>query len=49
MVDCERKYDLEDRLVKFAILILEICDLLPHSRVGSNMEHQLSEAALRLR
>jgi hypothetical protein len=26
-----KKYDLEDRLVKFAILILEICDLLPNT------------------
>lgn len=36
------KYDLEDRLVKFAILILEVYDLLPGSKAGNNLEHQLS-------
>ena len=40
----ERKYDLEDRLVKFAILILEVCDLLPGSKAGQNLEHQLSRS-----
>ena len=39
-----RKYDLEDRLVKFAILILEVCDLLPSSRAANNLEHQLSKS-----
>ncbi|HZH95109.1 MAG TPA: four helix bundle protein [Flavisolibacter sp.] len=39
-----RKYDLEDRLVKFAIMILEICDLLPNSKAGQNLEHQLSKS-----
>lgn len=39
-----RKYDLEDRLVKFAILILEVCDLLPNSKAGQNLEYQLSKS-----
>lgn len=39
-----RKYDLEDRLVKFAIVILEVCDLLPNSKAGQNLEHQLSRS-----
>src|SRR4029077_12798069 len=39
-----RKYDLEDRLVKFAINILEVCDLLPNSKAASNLEHQLSKS-----
>ncbi|MGV3529972.1 MAG: four helix bundle protein [Flavisolibacter sp.] len=39
-----RKYDLEDRLIKFAICILEICDILPNTRTGSNLEHQLSKS-----
>ena len=39
-----QKFDLEDRLVKFACLILEICDLLPNSRAGNNLEHQLSKS-----
>jgi four helix bundle protein len=44
VADTIRKYDLEDRLVKFAIMILEVCDLLPHSKAGSNLEHQLSKS-----
>ena len=39
-----RKYDLEDRLVKFAILILEVCDIFPFSKTGRNLEHQLSRS-----
>jgi four helix bundle protein len=39
-----QKFDLEDRLVAFACLILEICDLLPNSRAGCNLEHQLSKS-----
>jgi four helix bundle protein len=39
-----QKFDLEDRLVKFACLILEICDLLPSTRAGNNLEHQLSKS-----
>ncbi len=43
-MDGSRKYDLEDRLVKFAIMILEICGLLPGSKAGQNLEHQLSKS-----
>lgn len=39
-----RKYDLEDRLVKFAIMILEVCNLLPNTRAANNLEHQLSKS-----
>ena len=39
-----RKYDLEDRLVKFAIMIIEVCDLLPNTKAGNNLEHQLSKS-----
>jgi len=41
-----RKYDLEDRLVKFATLILEICDLLPTSKAANNLEYQLSKSGI---
>ncbi|MEO9022449.1 MAG: four helix bundle protein [Ginsengibacter sp.] len=41
----QRKFDLEDRLVKFACLSLEICDLLPNSKSGQNLEYQLSKSA----
>jgi four helix bundle protein len=40
----DKKYDLEDRLVKFACMCLEICDLLPNSKAGQNLEHQLSKS-----
>ncbi len=40
----ERKYDLEDRLVKFACLILEVCENMPHTKAGINLEHQLSKS-----
>jgi four helix bundle protein len=39
-----QSFDLEDRLVAFACLILEICEILPHSRAGSNLEYQLSKS-----
>jgi four helix bundle protein len=40
-----RKFDLEDRLVKFACMCLEICDLLPNSRTGQNLGYQLSKSS----
>jgi four helix bundle protein len=43
-LEIQRKYDLEDRLVKFAIMILEVCDLLPNSKAGQNLEYQLSKS-----
>jgi len=39
-----KKFDLEDRLVKFACLCLDICELLPMSKAGQNLEHQLSKS-----
>jgi four helix bundle protein len=44
MEEMPRKYDLEDRLVKFAIMILEVCDLLPDIRAANNLEYQLSKS-----
>lgn len=38
------KYDLEDRLVDFACMCLEVCDLLPSSKSGLNLEYQLSKS-----
>jgi four helix bundle protein len=40
----KQKFDLEDRLVAFACLILEVCDMMPGSRAGCNLEHQLSKS-----
>lgn len=41
----QRKFDLEDRLVKFACLCLEICDLLSNTKSGQNLEYQLSKSS----
>ena len=40
----DRKYDLEDRLVKFACMCLLVCDLLPATRARQNLEYQLSKS-----
>jgi four helix bundle protein len=40
-----RPFDLEDRLIAFACLCLDVCDLLPQSRAGQNLEYQLSKSA----
>jgi four helix bundle protein len=41
----QRKFDLEDRLVKFACFCLEICELLPNTKSGQNLEYQLSKSS----
>lgn len=38
------KFDLEDRLIDFACMCLEVCELLPHSKTGQNLEYQLSKS-----
>lgn len=38
------RYDLEDRLVHFACLCLDICDLLPATKAGNNLEYQLAKS-----
>ena len=40
-----KKFDLEDRLLKFACMCLEICDLLPNTKSGQNLEYQLSKSS----
>jgi len=40
----DKKFDLEDRLVKFACLCLSVCDLLPNTKTGQNLEYQLSKS-----
>lgn len=37
-------FDLEDRLVGFACLCLQVCDQLPNSKAGQNLEYQLSKS-----
>ena len=41
----QNKFDLEDRLVDFACMCLEVCDLLPASKAGQNLEFQLSKSS----
>lgn len=40
-----KKFDLEDRLVKFACLCLDVCDILPNTKTGQNLEYQLSKSS----
>jgi four helix bundle protein len=40
----KKTFDLEDRLVDFAVAALVVCDLLPNSKAGQNLEHQLSKS-----
>ncbi len=44
MENSNPKYDLEDRLVDFACICLEICDLLPNTKAGQNLQFQLSKS-----
>lgn len=39
-----QKFDLEDRLVDFACMCLEVCDLLPNTKAGQNLGYQLSKS-----
>ncbi len=40
-----KKLDLEDRLVKFACMCLDVCDVLPNTKTGQNLEYQLSKSS----
>jgi len=44
MENKQNKFDLEDRLVDFACMCLEVCDLLPATKTGQNLEYQLSKS-----
>ena len=44
MENKQNKFDLEDRLVDFACMCLEVCDLLPNTKTGQNLEFQLSKS-----
>ena len=41
----QNKFDLEDRLVDFACMCLEVCDLLPNTKTGQNLGYQLSKSS----
>jgi len=35
------KFDLEERLIDFSVLIIEISDAMPHNKAGSHLSRQL--------
>ncbi|MDP2208495.1 MAG: four helix bundle protein [Bacteroidota bacterium] len=37
----ERKYDLEDRLVDFSILIIDVVEILPNTKASNHLANQL--------
>ena len=39
-----QQFDLEDRLVDFAVKCLEVCELLPITKMGQNLQYQLSKS-----
>ncbi len=41
----KKKYDLEDRLIRFACACLDICDLLPNTKAAQNLAYQLSKSS----
>jgi four helix bundle protein len=41
----KKSFDLEDRLVDFACKCLDVCELLPGTKVGQNLEYQLSKSS----
>jgi four helix bundle protein len=40
-MDSSRKFDLEQRLIKFAVRMLEVSELLPNTKAGSHISGQL--------
>ena len=41
MLDKEAKYDLQERLIQFAVRITEVVEALPKTRVGNHVASQL--------
>jgi len=41
MSEGNKKYDLEDRLIQFSLLIIEIVEILPTNKVGNHIAGQL--------
>ena len=40
-LESARKYDLEERLIEFSLLIIRLVEMLPNDRVGSHIGGQL--------
>ena len=43
-METKKSFDLENRLVKFACLCLDVCDMLPSTKSGQNLDYQLSKS-----
>ena len=43
-MNSKQVYDLEDRLIAFACECLDVCELLPGTKAGQNLEYQLSKS-----
>jgi len=41
MSEGNKKYDLEERLIQFALLIIDIVEMLPNTRAGNHIAGQL--------
>lgn len=41
MSECIKKYDLEDRLIQFSLLIIDIVEILPSTKAGNHIAGQL--------
>src|SRR3970040_2750742 len=41
MSEGNKKYDLEERLIQFALLIIDIVEMLPNTRAGNHLAGQL--------
>jgi len=41
MSEGNEKYDLEERLIQFALLIIDIVEMLPNTRAGNHIAGQL--------
>ena len=41
MIEGNKKYDLEERLIQFALLIIDIVEMLPNTKVGNHIAGQL--------
>ena len=44
VMETKKIYDLENRLVKFACMCLDVCDRLPNTKAGQNLAQQLSRS-----
>lgn len=43
-METKKSFDLENRLIKFACMCLDVCDRLPNTKAGQNLAQQLSKS-----